>query len=1380
MTTVSRPSRPDPRPIAPPRTASIDSQMSSISSNASHSMQSNASHSYNSSQDTTASTPPDVSGMIAAAGSAENLILKLIKDKQAASSRDTQLWRLVEKQRAMILGLNKDLDRALKEKEKYRKRLKEHLAASGRPLSNTGGVSKRDTTPSSVFSDGSLATLSSNQSRDTISGLQIQQTGSPMSSPSQNPELKPAPLSLEHASRVADSKRTDLTDSPSSITAKEEVQVHNVAGATRALQQQTSSNELREGTTQTYLHGSKQVREDSYTTGQDRISIPPREYHNGPPTVALTKATPILGAPPSPAERPSPVDRTTKKGPPAPLDLSQHNRISNHLHQISNDNKENESDSEYDDILEVNELPIFEDRGRRKTREEDDQQRDAIVAAEEIARSQSTKLQKKNSKTGSQSAKSPDSASEPSDGKVASPIPKYNAIQPNPESIAALLSPSGSEVSQSVRSNIASPLTSPGLPTSPRPGDRPMNSPTPRLPQKAITSPPTSPRPSANTMPLSPRAPKQPIPMPPNSPLSSASPHLARAEQYQKQAEQQSLAERLRPVTPQQSPPLDKPSMDFNDTPGEQIFKGFMSSDYPGHLITPPALSAVDIRVYSSRLKPSRASFIAPKPEEDPVFTLAVYARSDGRQLWRVEKTIAALPPFDLQMKSCSSFRENLPDRALFNGHAPAKIDARRSALNAYFNRLMETSFNDQAALTVCKFLSTDVIGVENDDRSPALEPTIGSLPTTTADGKPRKDGYLTKRGKNFGGWKARYFVLDGPQLRYFEAPGGAHLGSIKLPGAQIGKQSSQQASQSPSSHDEDVDNQYRHAFLILEPKKRDSSSLVRHVLCAESDEERDAWVDALLQYVDYKMDDDPRSRVRESHKISKGPKSPSLPKEHHHERPSSSRHNRQTSQGRPSEETRGFHYEDAVPADAPRMVGAKATPSPPLQSESPDPATAAAPRESHPMISGPTNGVKIDNAEAWGNKAANLQQPKDREPKKRSIFGFRQRASSDFATIAQSTHGHGHSHHPSAEHKQSQLRAVFGAPLSEAVFYFPAEGIDAELPAVVFRCIEYLTERSASSEEGIFRLSGSNVVIKALRDRFNAEGDVKLLEGQYYDIHAVASLLKLYLRELPSSILTRELHLDFLRALDFDEKEKKIAACNVLVYKLPSVNFDLLKALSAFLLTIINNADINKMSIRNVGIVFAPTLNIPAPLISLFLTDFDKIFGAPMDEAQSPIKELTIEPPSPDSIRSPRHQMFSDLPTPGYNTTAFPQPLNLHHTTDSHEPHHQPHHQRDNSFADTGFIPIQPSYTNAAQTAASEAAYSSLNSALAATARPSSSRNSSLGPPPPAFQEKSAARKNRRESSMLGAGIGVNMGMGGVGGNRKGSEGMGITFFHE
>jgi RalA-binding protein 1 len=71
---------------------------------------------------------------------------------------------------------------------------------------------------------------------------------------------------------------------------------------------------------------------------------------------------------------------------------------------------------------------------------------------------------------------------------------------------------------------------------------------------------------------------------------------------------------------------------------------------------------------------------------------------------------------------------------------------------------------------------------------------------------------------------------------------GGAHLGSIQITGAQIGRQ--QRGADRPEGEKE-----YRHAFLIIESKKTPSGGQ-RHVLCAESDEERDAWVDELVRYV--------------------------------------------------------------------------------------------------------------------------------------------------------------------------------------------------------------------------------------------------------------------------------------------------------------------------------------------------------------------------------------------------------------------------------------------------------------------------------------------------------------------------------------------------
>lgn len=63
------------------------------------------------------------------------------------------------------------------------------------------------------------------------------------------------------------------------------------------------------------------------------------------------------------------------------------------------------------------------------------------------------------------------------------------------------------------------------------------------------------------------------------------------------------------------------------------------------------------------------------------------------------------------------------------------------------------------------------------------------------------------------------------------------------------------------------------------------------------------------------------------------------------------------------------------------------------------------------------------------------------------------------------------------------------------------------------------------------------------MSDFLFAEGDVDLVASdEYWDPHAIAGLLKSFLRELPASILTRELHLKFLAVIG--EYSYNLLAC--------------------------------------------------------------------------------------------------------------------------------------------------------------------------------------------------------------------------------------------
>lgn len=137
---------------------------------------------------------------------------------------------------------------------------------------------------------------------------------------------------------------------------------------------------------------------------------------------------------------------------------------------------------------------------------------------------------------------------------------------------------------------------------------------------------------------------------------------------------------------------------------------------------------------------------------------------------------------------------------------------------------------------------------------------------------------------------------------------------------------------------------------------------------------------------------------------------------------------------------------------------------------------------------------------------------------------------------------------------------------------------------------------------------------------------------------------------------------------------------------RLPQANWTLIRALSEFLIGIVNNSNVNKMSVRNVCIVFSPTLNINAPVFSTFITDFDSIFGVDEPAPVLPFEISVTEPLTSEDFRSPPRQVSSDVPTPSYNQESFPK---ITHQRPSYEQARQGSRVEH----DIGFNSLQPSY---------------------------------------------------------------------------------------
>ena len=142
--------------------------------------------------------------------------------------------------------------------------------------------------------------------------------------------------------------------------------------------------------------------------------------------------------------------------------------------------------------------------------------------------------------------------------------------------------------------------------------------------------------------------------------------------------------------------------------------------------------------------------------------------------------------------------------------------------------------------------------------------------------------------------------------------------------------------------------------------------------------------------------------------------------------------------------------------------------------------------------------GGQHDDKDAKGgdkDKDKDIRDKKaEKAARKRSIWGFRQRSSSDLDDQLKPPPGGLQQQQQQQQTGYQQAvkrfplsKPVFGASLEEAVYLTKPPGIDVTLPSVVYRCIEYLDAKNASEEEGIFRLSGSNAVVKGLKDKFNS-----------------------------------------------------------------------------------------------------------------------------------------------------------------------------------------------------------------------------------------------------------------------------------------------------
>ncbi|XP_034462540.1 rho GTPase-activating protein 24-like isoform X2 [Hippoglossus hippoglossus] len=229
----------------------------------------------------------------------------------------------------------------------------------------------------------------------------------------------------------------------------------------------------------------------------------------------------------------------------------------------------------------------------------------------------------------------------------------------------------------------------------------------------------------------------------------------------------------------------------------------------------------------------------------------------------------------------------------------------------------------------------------------------------------------------------------------------------------------------------------------------------------------------------------------------------------------------------------------------------------------------------------------------------------------------------------------------------------VFGQRLEETVLYERRYGLRL-VPLVVEQCVNFIRERGLQ-EVGLFRQPGQASLVKELQEAFDA-GERPSLDSST-DVHTVASLLKLYLRQLPEPLVPYGCYQDFLlcgQTLKSDHTQG-LGELRSLLHDLPVANFNLLNFICQFLNEVQSFSGSNKMSDQNLATVFGPNIlrgkaEDPqsimggAALVQVLMLELIREHESLFAKVSPPLSSYTPEGShaSPSALRHPRLRQLS------------------------------------------------------------------------------------------------------------------------------------------
>ncbi|XP_040920570.1 rho GTPase-activating protein 18 [Toxotes jaculatrix] len=166
----------------------------------------------------------------------------------------------------------------------------------------------------------------------------------------------------------------------------------------------------------------------------------------------------------------------------------------------------------------------------------------------------------------------------------------------------------------------------------------------------------------------------------------------------------------------------------------------------------------------------------------------------------------------------------------------------------------------------------------------------------------------------------------------------------------------------------------------------------------------------------------------------------------------------------------------------------------------------------------------------------------------------------------------------------------LFGVPLATLLDQDQRRAPGTKVPFILQRLISHIEEDGLDTE-GLLRIPGAATRVKSLCQELESSFYDGMFPWQQLKQHDAASLLKMFIRELPHPLLTVEYLSAFISVNKLPTKKQQLQALNLLVLLLPEPNRDTLKALVEFFQRVIDHQAKNKMTLNNVSVVMAPNI---------------------------------------------------------------------------------------------------------------------------------------------------------------------------------------------